>query len=88
MSRPEKSLHFLTNNPNASLRIYFNPKYSLHLLVLLLEIEMEISSAEELRGIKTIKRLNEYMVLYLYSPYLVTDKSIRLFSLFIFSLTM
>ena len=31
MSRPEKSLHFLVNNPVTSLHIFFNPKYHLHL---------------------------------------------------------
>ncbi|MEO6903143.1 MAG: transglutaminase-like domain-containing protein, partial [Bacteroidia bacterium] len=29
--RPEKSLHFLVNNPVTSLHIFFNPKYTLHL---------------------------------------------------------
>lgn len=32
MYRPEKSLHFLVNNPVTSLHIFFNPKYTLHLL--------------------------------------------------------
>jgi len=31
VSRPEKSLHFLVNNPVTSLHIFFNPKYHLHL---------------------------------------------------------
>jgi len=30
--RPEKSLHFLVNNPVTSLHIFLNPKYPLHLL--------------------------------------------------------
>ena len=31
MYRPEKSLHFLVNNPVTSLHIFFNPEYHLHL---------------------------------------------------------
>lgn len=31
MYRPEKSLHFLVNNPVTSLHIFFNPVYHLHL---------------------------------------------------------
>ena len=31
LSRPEKSLHYLVNNPVTSLHIFFNPKYRLHL---------------------------------------------------------
>ena len=29
--RPEKSLHYLVNNPVASLHIFLNPEYHLHL---------------------------------------------------------
>jgi hypothetical protein len=45
--RPEKSLHLLVNNPDASLQIKVNPKYRLHLSIFAWLAKAEAGSAEE-----------------------------------------
>jgi len=47
MSRPKKSLHFLVNNPNTNLHIFFNPKYHLHFFYICGGDKTETSNAEE-----------------------------------------
>ena len=47
VSRPKKSLHFLVNNPNTNLHIFFNPKYHLHFFYICGGDKTETSNAEE-----------------------------------------
>jgi hypothetical protein len=45
--RPEKSLHFLVNNPDTGLQIKVNPEYDLHFVIFTGLVKAEAGSAEE-----------------------------------------